>query len=174
MDPNGSGLLAQQLYGYSKGGSRFYSAWSWKVRFFQVGQSQSGDAVLEPGAQKSRRIKGLNTSRTFHGGTRSGVLVPVGSLALLLNFLVEMGLRSIESPVSSMLCRSVSIIFCFSSSSAISWRQKKSVWSSEVAEAYKASNHVSTKRKLSSYFWHCYTLATQLSLQWHNFLMTFS
>ena len=56
--------------------------------------------------------------------TSPRVQVPVGSLALRLNFRVEMGLRSIESPVSSMLCRSVSIIFCFSSSSAISWKDR--------------------------------------------------
>lgn len=42
-----------------------------------------------------------------------------GSLALRLSFRVEMVLSSMESPVSSMECRSDSIIFCFSSNSAI-------------------------------------------------------
>ena len=42
------------------------------------------------------------------------------SLALRLSLRVVMGLRSMLSPVSSMLYRSASIIFCFSSSSAIS------------------------------------------------------
>ena len=48
-----------------------------------------------------------------------------GSFARLLSFLVETVLSSVESPVSSIPCRSPSIIFCLSSSSLINCSRRK-------------------------------------------------